>query len=107
METEQERLSRLLHEQNLDEHNNILSKLEEQRDELEKLIQYQKNNISALKANLSKTDKKSFKWNDDQVFDFVNWYVELNKLDFIYTLENREIIESFKRGDKASDWHQK
>ena len=38
-------------------------------------------------------------WNDDKVIDFVNWYIELHKLDFRYTLENRTIIESFKNGN--------
>jgi len=40
-------------------------------------------------------------WNDDKVIDFVNWYIQLNKLDFRYTLENRTIIESFKNGDMS------
>lgn len=44
-------------------------------------------------------------WNDDKVIDFVNWYIEIHKLDFRYTLENRTIIESFKNGDDASKWH--
>lgn len=44
-------------------------------------------------------------WDDNKVIDFVNWYVELHKLDFRYTLENRTIIESFKNGDDASKWH--
>ena len=44
-------------------------------------------------------------WSDDKVIDFVNWYIELHKLDFRYTLENRTIIESFKNGDNASKWH--
>jgi hypothetical protein len=44
-------------------------------------------------------------WNDDKVIDFVNWYIELHKLDFRYTLENRTIIESFKNGDDATKWH--
>jgi len=44
-------------------------------------------------------------WTDDKVTDFVNWYIELHKLDFRYILENRTIIDSFKNGDKATDWH--
>jgi len=44
-------------------------------------------------------------WSDDKVIDFVNWYIEVHQLDFIYTLENRNIIESFKNGDDASKWH--
>ena len=46
-----------------------------------------------------------FVWNEDKVIDFVNWYIELHKLDFRYTLENRTIIESFKNGDDAFKWH--
>jgi len=44
-------------------------------------------------------------WNDNRVIDFVNWYIELHKLDFRYTLENRNIIESFKNGDDVSKWN--
>ena len=44
-------------------------------------------------------------WDDDKVIDFVNWYIELHKLDFRYTIENMNIIESFKTGDDASKWH--
>lgn len=44
-------------------------------------------------------------WSDDKVIDFVNWYLKLNKLGFKYTLENNEILESFKRGDDVSLWH--
>jgi len=46
-------------------------------------------------------------WTDDEVIDFVNWYIKLNKLDFKYTLENRTIIESFKNGDVFSKWYSK
>lgn len=44
-------------------------------------------------------------WDDDNVIDFVNWYIKLHKLDFRYTLENKTIVESFKNGDDASKWH--
>jgi hypothetical protein len=44
-------------------------------------------------------------WNDNNVIDFVNWFLELHKIDPSFELENREIIESFKRGDKATLWH--
>jgi hypothetical protein len=44
-------------------------------------------------------------WNDDNVIDFVNWYIKLHKLDFRYILENKTIIESFKNGDDVSKWH--
>jgi hypothetical protein len=37
-----------------------------------------------------------FKWTDDKVIEFVNWYLKLQKLPFRYTLENRTIIEHFK-----------
>lgn len=40
----------------------------------------------------------NFKWDDNKVIDFVNWYVELHNLDFRYTLENQDIIEAFKNG---------
>jgi len=46
-------------------------------------------------------------WNDDKVIDFVNWFLKLKKLPFRYTLENKEILESFKRGDDFSIWHTK
>lgn len=48
---------------------------------------------------------ENFCWDDNSVIDFVNWYIKLHKLSFRYTLENRMIIESFKKGDKVSDWH--
>lgn len=34
-------------------------------------------------------------WNDDKVIDFVNWYVELHKLGFRYTIENQTIAFIF------------
>ena len=46
-------------------------------------------------------------WDDNKVIDFVNWFLKLHKLPFNYTLENREILESFKRGDDFSLWHTK
>ena len=44
-------------------------------------------------------------WTDGKVIDFVNWYIKLHKLDFKYSLENQRIIDSFKNGDDAEDWH--
>lgn len=54
--------------------------------------------------NIGAVSGSSF-WDDDKVIDFVNWYIGLHKLDFRYTLENRNLIESFKRGDDVSKWH--
>lgn len=44
-------------------------------------------------------------WTNDKVIDFVNWYLKLHILDFRYTLENRDILDSFKNGDDVSKWH--
>ncbi len=44
-------------------------------------------------------------WDDDKVYDFVNWFLKLHKLPFRYTLENQEIVDSFKRGDDYKLWH--
>lgn len=38
-----------------------------------------------------------FKWSDDNVVDFVNWFLDLKKLSFRYKLENLTILESFKK----------
>lgn len=46
-------------------------------------------------------------WDDNKVIDFVNWYVKLHNLDIRYSLENMEIIESFKRGDNVEKWKHK
>lgn len=43
-------------------------------------------------------------WTDEKVIEFLNWYIELHKLNFVYTLENKSIIESFKNGDDVSVW---
>lgn len=53
-----------------------------------------------------KKHKKNFQWTDNKVIDFVNWYINLHKLPFRYTLENQTIIDSFKNGDDFSKWHQ-
>jgi len=57
------------------------------------------------KVHLSKCLVNDVFWDDDKVVEFVNWYMELHNLGFRYMLENRSIIESFKRGDDASVWH--
>jgi hypothetical protein len=44
-------------------------------------------------------------WTDDKVIDFVNWFLKVHNLDFRYTLENRNLIDSFKNGDDAEKWH--
>ena len=46
-----------------------------------------------------------FTWTDDKIIDFVNWYVKLHGLPFRYTLENRNIIESFKKGESYKQWN--
>jgi len=62
-------------------------------------------NTSAPKESTTNAKPLTPFWDDDKVIDFVNWYIELHKLDFRYTLENKCIIESFKNGDDASKWH--
>jgi hypothetical protein len=42
---------------------------------------------------------KIFFWNDKKVIDFVNWYLKLNNLNFKYTLENKTIIDEFKKNN--------
>lgn len=44
-------------------------------------------------------------WTDDKVLDFINWYLKVQRLGFRYTIENRTLIESFKRGDTPEMWH--
>ena len=41
-----------------------------------------------------------FSWDDNKVIDFVNWYLKVHRIDCIgrYNLENKTLIESFKRG---------
>jgi predicted RNA-binding Zn-ribbon protein involved in translation (DUF1610 family) len=45
-----------------------------------------------------------FKWSDDKVIDFTNWFLDLHKLP-TYKLENQTILESFKNGDDFKLWH--
>lgn len=49
-------------------------------------------------------ENKEYKWTDDKVIDFVNWYIKLQDLDIKYALENKTIIKSFKNGDDVSLW---
>ena len=49
-------------------------------------------------------DNKEFIWTDESVIDFVNWYLRLHKLDYRFSLENMDIVKSFKNGDDASLW---
>ena len=49
---------------------------------------------------------ENFEWNDASVIDFVNWFLELHKLPFRYKLENKDILESFMKGDDFTVWHQ-
>jgi hypothetical protein len=48
----------------------------------------------------------NFDWTDDNVIDFVNWYVEVMELGTRYTLENKSLLDSFKIGDVPSDWNE-
>lgn len=48
----------------------------------------------------------SYQWDDNRVIDFVSWYLEVCKLDVDrYSIENRTIIDTFKDGVPATDWH--
>lgn len=60
---------------------------------------------SVLRLRSSK-NPKDFVWTENNVIDFVNWHMEVKfpKNSFRYHLENQTLIDSFKRGDKASDW---
>ena len=52
-------------------------------------------------------ENKDDDWTDDKVIEFVNWYIDLHKLDVRYKLENLTILESFKKGDDFKVWHLK
>jgi len=54
--------------------------------------------------NFCDGNKENF-WDDNKVIDFVNWFLKLHKLPWRYTLENQNIIDSFKQGDKPEEWH--
>lgn len=60
---------------------------------------------SVLRLRSSK-NPKDFVWTENNVIDFVNWHMEVKfpQNSFRYHLENQTLIDSFKRGDKASDW---
>jgi hypothetical protein len=47
------------------------------------------------------------KWNDDKVIDFINWYINLHKIDERFELENQNIIDSFLNGDDYKLWWDK
>lgn len=47
----------------------------------------------------------NYKWTDEKVIEFVNWYLEVHKIDFRYSIENLDIIKSFQNGDISSTWH--
>ena len=48
---------------------------------------------------VKKPPNLSFNWNDDKIIDFLNWYLELHKIDSRFNLENKSIIESFKNAE--------
>lgn len=47
---------------------------------------------------------KPFQWTDDNVMDFVNWFLKVKNIDQRYEIENIEIINSFKNGDQPEIW---
>lgn len=48
---------------------------------------------------------KPYHWTNEKVIDFVNWFINLNRLPDRYKLENLTILDSFKRGDDFKLWH--
>ena len=61
--------------------------------------------VEECKKLIDENILENFEWNDKSVIDFVNWFLDLNKLPFRYKLENMEILESFIKGDDFSVWH--
>lgn len=51
--------------------------------------------------------KKRFRWTDGKVIDFIEWYLKFNNLSLHYTLENKDILKSFKNGDSPELWRRK
>jgi len=47
----------------------------------------------------------NYRWTNNKVIDFVNWFLRLHKLPERYQLENMTIIESFQNGDDFKLWH--
>jgi hypothetical protein len=62
------------------------------------------NFVSIENKNIFWDDSNNLIWTDDNVIDFINWYITLHELDDRYCLENQEIINSFKRGDSTELW---
>lgn len=62
--------------------------------------------VESIKQALFR-DSDDFKWTEDKVIDFINWYIDLHDLGLNYKLENEDIIKSFKRGDSPSVWKRK
>lgn len=49
-------------------------------------------------CNLQNVTKSTFKWSDNSVIDFTNWYIKnICKLHSRYELENQTIIDTFKK----------
>lgn len=46
----------------------------------------------------------TYKWSDEKVIDFTNWYLNLHNIDFRFSLENKDIVDSFKNGDSFLIW---
>ena len=45
-------------------------------------------------------------YTENELIDFVNWYIQVHRLDSSYELENRHLIDSFNEGDEPNKWHQ-
>ncbi len=50
---------------------------------------------------------KKFQWTDDNVMDFVNWFLKVKNIDQRYEIENIDILKSYKNGDQPEIWHTK
>lgn len=49
-----------------------------------------------------------FEWTDYDVIDFVNWYLSIQGFeDGRMHIENRTLLDSFKRGDDWREWRKK
>ena len=82
-----------------------INQVRDENDYFTPMQLYQK--LDKMGYKIVKKETDTILWTEDKVIDFVNWHLKLHKLPFDFTLENRTIIESFKNGDKPSDWHEK
>jgi hypothetical protein len=49
-------------------------------------------------------ENKEFNWTDNNVIDFVNWYLKIHNIPDNYELENQEVLDSFKRNEQPEVW---